>query len=127
MHAWLSTYDHNLPLIDVIADPAADPVAVRLAALSLQVGLDSGFIQAEAVADAVSQLWMEEENGVSNAHSEGRRDLARLLESADDYVIGLYRCVGPLPIAAAATLLHAHARIMRDRADMIGMLRAATA
>lgn len=127
MHRWLETYDRNLLLKDLVRDPLTDPVAAALAMLSLDTELDSGFYDAEALADAVTHLWQEATSSVSDERSEARPILAGLLEAGGDYMRSLYEAVGPLPLPAAATLLSAHAKRMMERADMMRFVQNAAA
>lgn len=125
MRAWLATYDPNLPLLDVVNDPEASDIDARLAALSLGEGLDSGYYDAEALADAVSHLWAEMACGIDNDDSEGRRELADLLSRGGDYTHVLYDQVKVLSARSAALHLYDHAKRMGDRADMARIAREA--
>ena len=118
MRAWLATYNPNLPLLDVINDPDSKDLDARLAALSLGEGLDSGYYDAEALADAVSHLWAEMACGIENDDSEARRELADLLSRGGAYTHVLYDEVKSLSARDAALHLYDHAKRMMDRADM---------
>jgi hypothetical protein len=125
MRAWLATYNHNLPLLDVVNDPDANDLDVRLSARSLGEGLDSGFYDAEALADAVSHLWAEIACDIEQDGSEARLQLADVLHRGGAYTRLLYDEVKHLPARTAALHLYDHARRMRDRADMARVAREA--
>ncbi|HEX7881171.1 MAG TPA: hypothetical protein VF499_00320 [Afipia sp.] len=124
MRAWLATYNPNLPLLDVVNDPDSSDLDARLAALSLGEGLDSGFYDAEALADAVSHLWAEMICGIEDDDSEARQVLADLLERGGAYTHVLYDEVKMLSARSAALHLYDHAKRMMDRADMARIARA---
>jgi hypothetical protein len=126
MRAWLATYNHNLPLLDVINDPDTNDIDAALAALSLGAGLDSGYYDAEALADAVSHLWAEVAYGIEDDESEAREELTDLLACAGAYTHMLYDAIKLLPARSAALHLEGHARRMRDRADMARLAREMT-
>lgn len=123
MLAWLTTYNPELPLLDVINDPDSSDIDARLAALSLGQGFDSGYYDAEALADAVSHLWAEMVCGIEDDDSEARTDLADLISRGGAYTHILYDEVKVLPARSAALHLEAHARRMMDRADMVRLAR----
>lgn len=125
MHAWFATYNHNLPLLDVVNDPDSSDLDARLAALSLGEGLDSGYYDADALADAVSHLWAEKACGIEGEGSEARQELADLLSRGGAYTHVLYDEVKMLPARTAALHLYDHARRMMDRADMARLAREA--
>lgn len=118
MQAWLSTYNRDLPLLDVVNDPDASEVDTRLAALSLGQGLDSGYYDAEALADALAELHAELANGIAEPDSEARRGLSDLLLRGGAYTRSLYDEVKSLPSIQAVWHLDDHAQRMLDRADM---------
>jgi hypothetical protein len=123
MRAWLATYNHNLPLLDVVNDPDSSDVDARLSALSLGEGLDSGYYDAEALADAVAHLWAETACGIEEDDSEGRRELTDLLNRGGAYTHVLYDEVKLLPARSAALHLYDHAKRMMVRADMARLAR----
>lgn len=125
MRAWLATYNHNLPLLDVVNDPEASDIDARLSALSLGEGLDSGYYDAEALADAVSHLWAEMACGIDHETSEARQELADVLSRGGAYTHVLYDEVKTLSARSAALHLYDHARRMMDRADMARIAREA--
>jgi hypothetical protein len=125
MRAWLATYNHNLPLLDLVNDPESSDIDARLAALSLGEGLDSGYYDAEALADAVSHLWAEMACGIENDDSEARQVLAELLSRGGAYTHVLYDEVKMLSARSAALHLYDHAKRMMDRADMARIAREA--
>jgi hypothetical protein len=118
MRSWLRSYNVNLPLLDVINDPDARDVDTRLAALSLGEGLDSGYYDAEVLADAVAELHAEIESGLTDPTSEARRVLADLLMRGGAYTRSLFDEVKSLGSLEAVFYLDDHATRMRDRADM---------
>ncbi|WP_404478671.1 hypothetical protein [Novosphingobium sp. BL-52-GroH] len=117
MHTWLRNYDPDLPLIDRINDPASSDVEIELAARSLHVGLDSGYYDAEALADAIAALWAEIDAGIMSDTSDARAALRNLLGCGDPYTRALYDTVRHLEAEEAALHLHEHARMMMVRAD----------
>lgn len=123
MRAWLATYNHNLPLLDVVNDPEASDIDARLAALSLGECLDSGYYDAEALADAVSHLWAEMACGIKSDDSEARLELSDLLSRGGAYTHVLYDEVKTLSARCAALHLYDHAKRMLDRADMARIAR----
>lgn len=126
MRTWLASYNHNLPLLDVINDPETSDIDARLAALSLGEGLDSGYYDAEALADAVSYLWAEAACGIEDDDSEARGELTDLLSRGGAYTHVLYDEVKQLSPRRASLHLHDHAKRMMDRADMARLARSAT-
>jgi hypothetical protein len=118
MHIWLQNYDPDLPLIDRINDPASSDVKIELAARSVRIGLDSGYYDAEALADAIAALWAEIDAGIVSDTSEARSDVRDLLGSGDPYTRALFDTVRHLDAGEAALHLHEHARTMMLRADM---------
>ncbi|MBV1686429.1 hypothetical protein KRR38_01765 [Novosphingobium sp. G106] len=123
MRAWLATYNYNLPLLDVVNDPDANDIDARLAALSLGESLDSGYYDAEALADAVSHLWAEVACGIEDDGSEARTELTELLGRAGAYTHILYDEVKQLSPRSAALHLYDHSKRMMDRADMARIAR----
>ena len=125
MRAWLRTYNHNLPLLDVINEPDAHDIDAQLSVHSLGEGLDSGFYDSEALADAVSFLWAEMACGVAEEDSEARRELGDLLARGGAYTNLLYDDVKHLPARSASLHLHDHTQRMKHRADMARLAREA--
>jgi len=126
MRTWLATYNHNLALLDVVNDPDSSDLDARLAALSLGEGLDSGYYDAEVLADAVAHLWAEKAFGIENDDSEARRELADILARGGAYTHILYDEVKMLSARTAALHLYDHAKRMMDRADMARIAREVT-
>jgi len=123
MHTWLGSYNYELPLLDLINGSASDDVSIELAARSLGCGLDSGYYDAQAFADCLSQLWSEIEDGIWDDGSEARIELAGVIGGGGDYVRGLYDTVRHLDAESAANYLAAHVRVMMARADMARLAR----
>lgn len=123
MRDWLATYNHNLPLLDVINDPESNDIDARLSALSLGEGLDSGYYDAEALADAVAHLWAEMAYGLDDDNSEARRELCELLDRGGAYTKVLYDEVKHLSSRSASLHLYDHAQRMMHRADMARLAR----
>ncbi len=123
MRAWLETYDLNLPLLDALNDPDIGEVAAQLAALSLGEGLDSGYYDAEDLADMVAALWSEARDRVRYRLSPARIALADLLDRAGPgYQLSLYSVVKQLTPGVAARHLAWLAGLMKTRADMYRMI-----
>ncbi|MFC6438507.1 hypothetical protein [Novosphingobium resinovorum] len=123
MRLWLASYNVELPLLDIINDPVSDDVTIELAARSLGVGLDSGYYDAEALADCLSQIWSEIEDGILDDESEARIELAGVIGGGGRYVRGLYDTVRHLDAQSAANYLAAHVGVMMARVDMARFAR----
>jgi len=125
MLRWLQTYDLNLPLLDILKDPESEDVQADLAARSLAEGLDSGFYDAEALADAVSHLLSEIDAGLLDPKSDARVALSDLLARAPGYTNCIHAVVKDLSPREAARHLAWLTRLMKDRADMARLVREA--
>jgi hypothetical protein len=126
MHRWLEGYDFNLPLLDAANDPALSEARRTLAGVGLREGLDGGYYEAQALADAVLAVAQAENRGASGAAAQAMSALDALLAGdAHGYQRGLYVVVAALPAADAAADLCWITDVMRQRADMYQLLAAA--
>jgi hypothetical protein len=125
MRAWFDGYDFNLPLVDVANDPDLDERRRMLAAAGLREGLDGGYYEAQALAEAVLALAMAENGGGLAAEARASATLDGLL-GADEagYQRALHALVADLPAADAAAHLSWVARQMGARADMCRVVKA---
>lgn len=117
MRALIGIYDPNLVLIDVINDPSSTTTSLELATVSLGVGLDSGYYDAECLADCVSHLWTEIADNVDDDDSDARLALRELLSVGVPYICNLFDTVRHLSPEDASWALHTHTEMMKHRAD----------
>lgn len=125
IETYLADYDYNLPRRDAEDDPELGPRRRMLAAIGCHVALDSGYYDAQALADALLQLARSQNSSDPTATSAAREQLAELLGRDDlGYQKAAYRIVAVAPIADAAADMCWLADLMRIRADMARPLRA---
>jgi len=122
---YLATFDFNLPLIDAVNDPDLTGVRSEIAALALGIGLDSGYYEAQELAEAFLDAAREANAEITDPNSPARNRLAEILDRGSTYQRCLFDKVATLPLADAASDLVWLAGLMRDRADMYRPVEAA--
>lgn len=123
--AYLETYDFNLPLLDVIEDPASDEMQRKLASISLKQGLDSGYYESQRLADLTLGVASDNDLGLDMLASGAAQDLVELVACpACSYHRNLHEAVANLTFVQAAAYLCWLANLMGDRADMYRAIRA---
>ncbi len=115
---YLATFDFDLPLIDAVNDPDLVGVRSELAAFALGEGLDSGYYEAQELAEIFQEAAREADAGITDANSPARNQLADILDRSSSYQRRLFDAVATLPLADAASHLVWLTGVMRERADM---------
>ena len=77
---YLAKFDFNLPLIDAVNDPNLAGVRSEIAALALGEGLDSGYYEAQELAEAFLEAARETNAGITDPDSPARDRLADILD-----------------------------------------------
>lgn len=123
---FLADYDFDLPLIDAINDPDLDDHRSALAAHGLGTGLDSGYYEAQALADILLALARSENARDRDSHRIQRVRLEEMTNPVKaPYAASLLAEVADLPSAQAASHIVWLTEIMRIRADMYRPIKAA--
>ncbi|HPB23879.1 MAG TPA: hypothetical protein PLL48_16310, partial [Novosphingobium sp.] len=122
---YLTTFDFNMPLIDAVNDSDLTGVRSELAALALGEGLDSGYYEAQELAEAFLDAAREANAEITDPNSPARNRLVEIHDHGSSYQRRLFDKVAPLPLADAASDLVWLAALMRDRADMYRPVEAA--
>lgn len=122
---YLATFDFNMPIIDAVNDPDLAGARSELAALALGEGLDSGYYEAQELAEAFLDAAREANAEITDPGSPARERLSDILDRGSPYQRRLFDKVATLPFADAASDLVWLAALMRGRADMYRPVEAA--
>lgn len=125
IESYLATYDYNLPLRDAERDPDLSPRRRMLAAIGCHVALDSGYYDAQALASGLLDIASESNEGLGDGRS-GASDRLQDLLARDDlgFQKALHRVIAIAPAADAAADICWLTELMRQRADMVRLMRA---
>ena len=69
---YLATFDFNMPIIDAVNDPDLAGARSELAALALGEGLDSGYYEAQELAEAFLEAAREANAEITDPESPAR-------------------------------------------------------
>ena len=122
---YLATFDFNMPIIDAVNDPDLAGARSELAALALGEGLDSGYYEAQELAEAFLEAAREANAEITDPESPARERLSNILDRGSSYQRHLFDKVATLPLAGAASDLVWLTALMRGRADMYRPVEAA--
>ncbi|WP_069207475.1 hypothetical protein [Sphingomonas panacis] len=123
--ALLETYDFDLPLLDVIEDPASDERQRKLASISLKQGLDGGYYESRQLADLTLGVASDNDLGLDMLESKAAQDLMELIACpACHYQRSLHEAVADLTFVEALAYFRWLADLMGNRADMYRVIQA---